>query len=133
MSNDSQICTRASPVGFIWHTTSLVTFSRFGYHVLAAADLDIAYGKFCLARLGWGAKTFREMLQREEEEDAEARAATVEERDSADLNCPPEIEGTDEDCLDPMFEECGCEPVRHLEPVRTFDDARVVFKAANPR
>ena len=100
--------------------------------MLAAADLDIAYGKFCLARLGRGAKAFREALQREEEagEDAEARAATMEERESADLNCPPEIEATDED---PMFEECGCEPVRHLEPVRTFDDARVVFKAANPR
>ena len=75
------------------------------------------------------------MIQREEEagEDEEARAATVEQRDSADLNCPPEIEDTDGEGLDTMFEECGCEPVRQLESVRTFDDARAVFKAANPR
>lgn len=104
---------------------------------LVAADLDIAYGKFCLARLGWGAKEFRETLEREEDltEDEEARARTVEQLDSADPSCPPEIEGADVavEGVDTMFEECGCEPLRHLAPVRTFDDARGVFKSANPR
>ena len=92
---------------------------------LVAADLDIAYGKYCLARLGWGAKDFRERVQHEEEAggDGEVRSASVEQDTPAAA----------EEVLDTMFEECGCAPVRHLEPVRTFEDARVVFKAANPR
>lgn len=117
------------------HTAWLLNCSVFS--CLVAADLDIAYGKFCLARLGWGAKKFRETLEREEDrtEDEEATAKTVAQLDSADQSCAPEIEGTDVavEGVDTMFEECGCEPLRHLAPVRTFDDARVVFKSANPR
>lgn len=87
------------------------------------ADLDIAFGKFCLARLGFGAKDFRERIAREESEEG-----------GDDQVPPPEIEVEAENEVgESMFEACGCAPIRTLQPVVSFEDARVVFKTANPK
>eukprot|EP01046_Picozoa_sp_COSAG06_P004762 COSAG06_NODE_205_length_20281_cov_6.904448_1_plen_106_part_00 len=103
-----------------------------------AADLDIAYGKFCLARLGWGAKEFRERVQREEEdedEDEDEEGGASVDNPAGEAISPPAIGDADESAEDSetMFEACGCAVMRQLEPVCSFDDARVVFKSANPR
>ena len=110
------------------------SFSRLIDRVYVTADLDIAYGKFCLARLGWGAKEFRARIQREEEEGEEEDRGADEQRPEEEVGvATAEEQAFSEDVLETMFEECGCAPVQKLEPVRTFGDARVLFKSANPR